>query len=276
MPVIGEQLRAARIARGKSLQDVQADLHIREKYLEALEEEKFQVIPGIVYAKGFLRSYARYLGLDEDALIAQLPEAPIRPEDATREQRAPSMRAPLAPLPARRPSSRQVLRRKPARQWPWVVVPLVFLVALLYYFGLPRHAPSTGSAPHHTTSPPKSKKGGGAKTGGSTGGTQGNQAALTPQTATTGYLGGPQANYSAAKGPISATLTLSGPCWVYVQQDGVTVMEATQTGGTFTFSANQSLVIKVGDPVNAALQIDGQNIPLSGANAESVGVQVQG
>jgi len=75
---VGERLRRAREARGLSLDAVAASTHIRERYLEALEEERFEEIPGTAYVKGFLRSYAVHLGLPEDEIMRDV--AAIHPE----------------------------------------------------------------------------------------------------------------------------------------------------------------------------------------------------
>ena len=61
---IGASLREARTRRGLSLGDVTAGLRIRERYVTALEEERWELMPGEAYAKGFLRMYAEFLGLD--------------------------------------------------------------------------------------------------------------------------------------------------------------------------------------------------------------------
>jgi cytoskeleton protein RodZ len=61
---IGASLREARTRRGLSLDDVTAGLRIRERYVTALEEERWELMPGEAYAKGFLRMYAEFLGLD--------------------------------------------------------------------------------------------------------------------------------------------------------------------------------------------------------------------
>ncbi len=66
---IGARLAEARRRRGKSLQDIEAILRIRSQYLEALEKNDFEQIPGEAYAKAFLRSYASYLDLDSEELI---------------------------------------------------------------------------------------------------------------------------------------------------------------------------------------------------------------
>lgn len=79
MPALGEELRAAREARSLSLSDVSERIHIRTMYLQSLEDEDWGAIAAPVYVRGFLRTYARFLGLDpEDAVQrfnATLPEA---------------------------------------------------------------------------------------------------------------------------------------------------------------------------------------------------------
>ncbi len=66
---LGSSLREARIRRGIDLAAVAADTQIRSRYLRALEDERFEDIPGSVYAKGFLRTYADYLGLDSQLFV---------------------------------------------------------------------------------------------------------------------------------------------------------------------------------------------------------------
>lgn len=63
------QLRKAREAKGIELKDVEEITKIRTKYLQALEEGNFGILPGGVYTIGYLRSYARFLGLDADSLV---------------------------------------------------------------------------------------------------------------------------------------------------------------------------------------------------------------
>ena len=66
---IGPSLREARMRRGLSPEDVQKALRIRDRYLYALEEERWHLLPGDAYAKGFLRMYAEFLGLDGNLYI---------------------------------------------------------------------------------------------------------------------------------------------------------------------------------------------------------------
>jgi cytoskeletal protein RodZ len=71
MFAIGDSLREARTRRGLSPADVQKDLRIRERYLTALEEERWELLPGEAYIKGFLRQYAEFLGLDGNLYIEE-------------------------------------------------------------------------------------------------------------------------------------------------------------------------------------------------------------
>jgi cytoskeleton protein RodZ len=61
---IGNSLREARLRQGLDFPEIEQRTKIRGKYLRALEEEQFDVLPGQTYVKGFLRSYSEYLGLD--------------------------------------------------------------------------------------------------------------------------------------------------------------------------------------------------------------------
>jgi len=64
LETVGQDLRAARLRRGDDLATASKALKIRKDHLEALEEDRFDFLPGRTYAIGFVRSYADYLGLD--------------------------------------------------------------------------------------------------------------------------------------------------------------------------------------------------------------------
>ena len=66
---LGADLQRARLARGLSLADVSASLRLRAAYLEAIENDRREALPGPVYANGYVRSYAAYLGMDPDAAV---------------------------------------------------------------------------------------------------------------------------------------------------------------------------------------------------------------
>jgi hypothetical protein len=66
---IGYSLRAARERQGIGLPEAELATKIRAKYLRALEEEDFEALPADTYARGFLRTYADYLGLDGEIYV---------------------------------------------------------------------------------------------------------------------------------------------------------------------------------------------------------------
>ena len=69
-PSIGAQLRARRIELGQPLSEFAAKTRIRQIYLEALEEDRYEAFPGEAYLTGFLKGYASELGLDPDEMVA--------------------------------------------------------------------------------------------------------------------------------------------------------------------------------------------------------------
>lgn len=83
---IGERLRQAREGKGFTIKQVQEDTKIRRRYIEAMETGEFEVIPGgEVYQRGFVRTYARYLGIDERALMEEWRLLHASPEVEERE-----------------------------------------------------------------------------------------------------------------------------------------------------------------------------------------------
>jgi cytoskeletal protein RodZ len=66
---IGDQLMSARLAKGIEIEDVAHQLRIRREFLQALEDGRFDALPGATYVAGFLRSYANYLRLDGEEMV---------------------------------------------------------------------------------------------------------------------------------------------------------------------------------------------------------------
>ena len=72
---IGTRLRQERERQGRTLKEVADATNIKEAYLAAVETERFDTIPGVVFVKGFIRTYANYLGLNGDALVEEYKES---------------------------------------------------------------------------------------------------------------------------------------------------------------------------------------------------------
>src|SRR5436305_10625123 len=92
MTAVGETLRRERLRRNLDLDQISNELKIAPKMLEAIEDERFDRLPGAIFARSFVKQYARYLGLDDEELAAEvqrtLQPAPVlthaaeKPRDA--------------------------------------------------------------------------------------------------------------------------------------------------------------------------------------------------
>src|SRR5687767_9557113 len=124
MPEIGDQLRETRMRNRIDITDVEAATKIRAKYLRALENEEWDLLPGPTFVKTFLRTYADYLGLDARQLVEEYRSRYERP--AAQE---------LAPFGANLGGRRNRPRRPVFAPWMAVVLGVIALVAVLYLLG---------------------------------------------------------------------------------------------------------------------------------------------
>jgi cytoskeleton protein RodZ len=82
MPEIGATLREARMRARIDISEIEAQTKIRAKYLRALENEEWDLLPGPTFVKTFLRTYAQALGLDDKALVEEYRQSYERPNEA--------------------------------------------------------------------------------------------------------------------------------------------------------------------------------------------------
>src|SRR5262249_47420976 len=78
---IGASLREARLKRNLTPADVQKAIRIRDRYLQALQEERCELLPGDAYVKGFLRTHADYLGLHGTLYVHDYNNRFARPDE---------------------------------------------------------------------------------------------------------------------------------------------------------------------------------------------------
>jgi len=143
---IGNSLREARERQGLGYPEIELATKIRAKYIRALEEENFTAIPGDAYIRGFLRTYAEYLGLDGDVYVDEYASRFIT-----------SWRDELPPRPER-PRVRRTRERPFERRAVLLVLAGTVLVAGLVFaaFRIPgssTHGPGLGTK-HRTHSAP--------------------------------------------------------------------------------------------------------------------------
>lgn len=151
MAEIGSTLREARMRARIDISEVEARTKIRAKYLRALENEEWDLLPGDIYVKSFLRTYGDFLGLDSRLLIDEFKRRYERPSDhearpintiSTRDRD----RSPRGQRSQRGQRSPQ--RRMPGlvrSQWVAVIAVLAVIVVVLYLVGshVGKQSPST-------------------------------------------------------------------------------------------------------------------------------------
>ncbi|MPZ73078.1 MAG: DUF4115 domain-containing protein [Nitriliruptorales bacterium] len=231
---IGETLVAARRQQGVALSDAAAETRVRESYLAALEEEDFAALGGDVYVKGFLRSYARFLRLDPEPLIAEYRTQYERPDDFTGLAQHP-----VAPLPT---------ERSPA-----LVVGIgvaVIAVMVLAAIGLlnDRDEPQdteVAPAPVETATQPLPTQ----------------RPTTTAEKATEPDLSDDPTEVLAGDAVRMVLNVNGGTSWVRIVVDGATELEGEQPDGTrLRYRADESIVIRVGDPGVVSLRVNGQRV----------------
>src|SRR4051812_24060849 len=124
MPDIGASLREARLRQRIDISEIESETKIRAKYLRALENEEWDLLPGPTYVKSFLRTYAEALGLDGKLLIEEYKLGHERLSDVEMQ--------PIRPPGAREPRRRR--RGGSGRGWAVVLV-VAGLIASLYFLG---------------------------------------------------------------------------------------------------------------------------------------------
>ena len=140
---LGNNLRAARQHRRIDLVIAEQDTKIRSKYLAALESEDFDILPGPVFVRGFLRTYSRYLGLDPQLFIEEYNARFGRFEDVDDHHHSPALG---------RPGLAQAREQRGRRTMRALLVVTLVAIAGIAWLGLrdTGHTPTTEPSPNRT------------------------------------------------------------------------------------------------------------------------------
>jgi cytoskeletal protein RodZ len=244
---IGETLVAARRQQGVALSDAAAETRVRESYLAALEAEDFAALGGDVYVKGFLRSYARFLRLDPEPLIAAY-RAEYERHHA--DDIAPLAHQPVAPL--------QTERSPVLLIGAGVAVIVVAVLALIGWLGGNNEDPEdpglVAPVPVETTPTPVAS----------------DAPSAAPTEATTSVPNDAPTEVLAADS-VRLRLVLDGPSWMRVTVDGQVQLEGEQPAGeTLRFRADESVTVRIGDASQVQVRVNGENRGVLGGSQEVV------
>jgi len=249
---IGNSLREARIRKGLTIRDVEDATKIRARYLQALEQDDFDTLPGPVFVKAFLRTYATFLGLSADELVEAY---------ASEHEPANDVRGGARMTAARRGGgSSQGYRRTAARgrrtQRGYFVVGVlaVIAVALLAWFGSSRGEENAGTPLENASF-----------TAASTVPPQG----TSTTTASSALRSTTAVSRTAASTGDNVVLVISvtqDNCWMIVREDNESGAElyagTLSAGGENTFDSAKSYWLHVGRPEVLVLTINGRPVSL--------------
>lgn len=245
MPGLGDRFRAAREARGLSLSEVSEQVRIRSVYLAAIEEENWKAIGAAVYTRGFLRTYARFLGLAPEEAVSAFNEHVEPPGNAV----DPAVTARQLPQRSSRPGSLLL----------WIAGAVaVLLVALVAYNALTMRREASPVAVG-SASPPAAVASGGSS-------------APLPSPSPTNIAAAPGAGSPgpAAAGPKTLALVLSAPSWLRVTVDGSVSIEGTFPAGTAKTFHGKNALVRVGNAGGVEIYVDGKNVGKLGKSGDVV------
>jgi cytoskeleton protein RodZ len=311
MIAIGETLRRERLRRNLDLETVSHELKISTRFLEAIESERFDRLPGGVFAKAFVRQYAHLLGLDEEEMANEVqrtlePVAPLPPAST-------AIRPDADPITVPKVEEWQLVGDK---RFTWssslpalalVVVVMMGCAGVYSWWQRARHntaaAHATGRAPSQPResaivaaaptpapppvqaaaqpapqpspatppAPPEAKP----ATPADAAAQDADRAASTeeaPASTTPAAAAFPPPNPNA---PVRVELVTSEPVWLSARSDGKVLFSGTvDANQTRTLDANTSVVLKIGNAGGVTITLNGKPIGTIGPKGQVRTVQL--
>ena len=230
MATFGENLRRERELRGISLHEIAEATKISVRFLQALEQDRLDILPGGIFRRTFLRQYAKYVGLDADRIVAEFLYA-----HGNQTEAGPSQARRFAVPPG--------------------ALPILAGLGLLAWLAFPfsgaarRDEPGPTAAsvpvsiPQEHVYPP----------------------AATPEPVpVSAPEAGPSVSVQSKDDGLVLTLSAKQDCWVSVSADGAPVLDRVLSAGeTQTLEANGEIVLSVGNAGGLSFRVnDRPGVPL--------------
>jgi cytoskeleton protein RodZ len=217
MASFGENLRRERELRGVSLREVAESTKISVRFLQALEEDRMEVLPGGLFPRSFVRQYAQYIGLDPERAAADFMAAH---RETPAERRQP-------PTPSRR------LTVSPGHVFLGAVAVLAVVLTMWHVSGEKESA----AVPARTSEPAAP--------------------AVLPTDRVYPPPVAEPASVAPARNGLVLTMTAQQDCWVEVRADGETVINRVLVEGeSETLAADGEIVLSVGNAGGLSLRLN--------------------
>lgn len=237
---IGDALREARESQGRSQQDAAQSLRVRSDYIDALEAEEFGVFGADTYARGHLRNYAAWLGLDPTELLG-LYDRYVRTEDQTAHHIADA------------PVSLQT--REPLPQWVVVLgagIAVLVAIALVGVLGNRTPDPSDVSIADETSPTPSESR-----------------SSPTPDPTPTSESPSPTPTFDG----VEMLIVVETECYLEITMDGGREThprsgQVVPGGETVEVQADETVTVRFGNAGGVIVEINGESIGRPGGNGE--------
>ncbi len=298
MPPIGDTLRRERLRRNLELSQIAEELKISSRFLQAIEEEKFDKLPATVFAKNFVRQYAQYLELDGEELALQAQRQLEAGGAAPDFPQATKPDVPEMPLDEGKPWDASGASRNSGSSW--ITAAALFVAAMLvcsgayWWWERPRQQPVT-----HVAEPPapKAAEPKAAQPVAAAPADSGLASGSARQSETTLPSSGAQpaaglANAPAAAPPAAALVTPAAESnpnatvrveitaldavWVRARVNGKYLFSATlQAHQTRNVDTDGTVELLLGNAGGASIALNGKPVSLEGFPAGTVGPKGQ-
>ena len=273
MKSIGETLRRERLRQNLELGQISQELKISSRMLAAIEDEKFERLPGGIFSRSFVRQYAQYLGLDAEE-FASRAERVLEPVPEDLRQHVQPVQPPPkpVPLPASKPvqlpplenwdagRGRPLSWRSPLAALGMVVVAMFGCAGVYAWWSRGRHAAMVREQAAVASVPVRRAAAQPAPAVPTSAETAASQAPVT------------ELNPNAA---VRVELTAAEPVWVSVRSDGRSVfsgmLEANQSR---VVDANATVLLLIGNAGNVSIQLNGKPIGSVGPKGQVRNVQL--
>lgn len=251
MDSIGDTLRGQRLRRGLKLEHLAAQTKIGQHLLQAMEENRFDRLPGGLFTRSFLRQYTHALELDEDEILASLKQ---------------QFEPPPVVLPE--PPRQSVISRLP--QLPtagWLIVVLIGCAALYGLWENTRRSLPNSSAmsprqpTHDRQDSPGASPAAQAKTLRPESPPIGDTVAVRPA--------GPQSGLGPSNAAMRVVFATSEPVWLSIKSDGISSFSGTLEGlQSREFDASAKMTVLVGNAGGLTISVNGSPVAFTGAHGE--------
>jgi hypothetical protein len=248
---VGAALRDARERRGLTLRRLADVTKISQTILRAIEENRIADLPPEVYARGFVRAYAREVGMDPAEIVERYVS---QFADRTPAVAPPPPPAEGGPPPLTEPGG--------AERFRLVAIGMAVLLAAVAASFLLADRPSPSERPASEAAADQSDVAGESDAG----------EPVPREAATSGSVEQPVPDEDA---PLRVGIESQGPCWIEATADGVQILyRLLPSGERESIEAQDELVLRVGDPAAIALEINGAPGRVLGSAGRPVTVRI--